>query len=25
LRNRPTEHVRRPGGGRPRVEKKIRH
>jgi hypothetical protein len=25
LRNRPTDHVRRPGGGRPRVEKKIRH
>lgn len=25
LRNRPTEHVRRSGGGRPRVEKKIRH
>jgi hypothetical protein len=25
LRNRPTDLVRRPGGGRPRVEKKIRH
>jgi hypothetical protein len=24
LRERPTEHVRLPGGGRPRVEKKIR-
>ena len=23
LRERPTDHVRRPGGGRPRVEKKI--
>lgn len=23
LRDRPTDHVRRPGGGRPRVEKKI--
>jgi hypothetical protein len=23
LRNRPTDHVRLPGGGRPRVEKKI--
>ena len=22
LRDRPTDHVRRPGGGRPRVEKK---
>lgn len=25
LRERPTDHVRLPGGGRPRVEKKIRH
>lgn len=25
LRDRPTDHVRLPGGGRPRVEKKIRH
>ena len=25
LRERPTEKVRLPGGGRPRVEKKIRH
>jgi hypothetical protein len=25
LRQRPTNQVRRPGGGRPRVEKKIRH
>ena len=24
LRDRPTDHVRLPGGGRPRVEKKIR-
>ena len=24
LRDRPTDQVRRPGGGRPRVEKKIR-
>lgn len=24
LRERPTDHVRLPGGGRPRVEKKIR-
>jgi hypothetical protein len=24
LRDRPTDRVRRPGGGRPRVEKKIR-
>ena len=24
LRTRPSDHVRRPGGGRPRVEKKIR-
>ena len=24
LRERPTEHIRLPGGGRPRVEKKIR-
>jgi hypothetical protein len=23
LRDRPTDHVRLPGGGRPRVEKKI--
>ena len=23
LRERPTDHVRRPGGGRPRVEKKM--
>jgi hypothetical protein len=23
LRERPTDHVRLPGGGRPRVEKKI--
>jgi hypothetical protein len=25
LRNRPTDQIRLPGGGRPRVEKKIRH
>jgi hypothetical protein len=25
LRDRPTDHVRLPGGGRPRVEKKIPH
>ena len=25
LRERPTDHVRLPGGGRPRVEKKIAH
>jgi hypothetical protein len=25
LSERPTSHVRLPGGGRPRVEKKIRH
>jgi hypothetical protein len=25
LRDRPTDHIRQPGGGRPRVEKKIRH
>ena len=25
LRERPTDHVRLPGGGRPRVEKKIGH
>lgn len=25
LQDRPTDHVRQPGGGRPRVEKKIRH
>ena len=25
LRDCPTDHVRRPGGGRPRVEKKIPH
>lgn len=25
LRDRPIDHVRRPGGGRPRVEKKTRH
>ena len=25
LRDRPRDHVRRPGGGRPRVEKKIPH
>ena len=25
LRDRPTDQVRLPGGGRPRVEKKIRH
>jgi hypothetical protein len=23
LRDRPTDHIRRPGGGRPRVEKKM--